>query len=139
MGAINLIAAANFFLTLQTWFFTDLEDTAMAERTQGHLVVTNCSATHSRTALACKMAAEFDSFLKSHKRYPLLLHVQQYMLMQSEVLTFRWWCHFDDDNYVHISRLAHLLKSYDPSMPLYLGKPSTAKPLEIFDLKAPQV
>ena len=50
-----------------------------------------------------------------------------------------WWCHFDDDNYVHVSRLARLLASHDPTRPVYLGKPSTAEPLEIFDIKAPQV
>ncbi len=81
-------------------------------------VVTPCSDSHSRTALACKMSAEFDSFLRSHRR---------------------WWCHFDDDNYVHVARLAELLASHDPSAPAYLGKPSTAEPLEIFDIKAPQV
>ena len=45
----------------------------------------------------------------------------------------RWWCHFDDDNYVHISQLILLLKRYSSSKIAYLGKPSTAKPLEIFD------
>ena len=50
-----------------------------------------------------------------------------------------WWCHFDDDNYVHVARLAQLLKAHDAAMPVYLGKPSTPKPMEIFDLKAPQV
>ena len=45
----------------------------------------------------------------------------------------RWWCHFDDDNYVHISQLILLLKRYSSSKIAYLGKPSTARPLEIFD------
>ena len=44
-----------------------------------------------------------------------------------------WWCHFDDDNYVHIEQLVNLLEQYSPSKPLYLGKTSTAKPLQIFD------
>ncbi|TRY68616.1 hypothetical protein TCAL_03222 [Tigriopus californicus] len=101
----------------QTWFFTDLEDPDMNQRTQGHLIATNCSDSHSRVALVCKMASEFDFFLKSMKR---------------------WWCHFDDDNYVHVTKLAQLLKSYSPDEPIYLGKPSTAKPLEIFDIKSPQ-
>jgi len=26
-----------------------------------------------------------------------------------------------------------------PAQPIYLGKPSTSKPLEVFDVKAPQV
>ena len=40
---------------------------------------------------------------------------------------------------MHVTRLASLLSSHDPSSPVYLGKPSTAEPLEIFDIKAPQV
>ena len=52
---------------------------------------------------------------------------------------FRWWCHFDDDNYVHVLRLSHLLESYSAERPVYLGKPSTARPIEIWDLNAPQV
>ena len=48
---------------------------------------------------------------------------------------FRWWCHFDDDNYVHVVRLVELLQKFSPSDAVYLGKPSTAKPLEIFDPK----
>ena len=45
---------------------------------------------------------------------------------------YRWWCHFDDDNYVHVEQLVNLLEQYSPSEPYYLGKTSTAKPLEIF-------
>jgi len=101
----------------QTWFFTDTFDAHLTERTNGHLIHTNCSESHSRVALACKMGAEFDTFLKSHKP---------------------WWCHFDDDNYVHVLRLAHLLQSYSADSPVYLGKPSTARPIEIWDLNAPQ-
>lgn len=46
---------------------------------------------------------------------------------------FRWWCHFDDDNYVHVVQLIDLLQKYSSLESVYLGKPSTAKPLEIFD------
>ena len=55
------------------------------------------------------------------------------------IFFYRWWCHFDDDNYVHVLRLAHLLQSYSADRPVYLGKPSTARPIEIWDLNAPQV
>ena len=34
----------------------------------GHLKVTECSSSHSRQALCCKMAAEFDAFLDSGKK-----------------------------------------------------------------------
>jgi hypothetical protein len=55
----------------QTYFFTDDSsgaDAASLGIADGHLVATNCSATHARTALACKTATEFDHFLKSDKR-----------------------------------------------------------------------
>ena len=52
---------------------------------------------------------------------------------------FRWWCHFDDDNYVNVVQLARKLQSFDPDQPLYLGKRSTAKPMEIYEPMAPQV
>lgn len=43
----------------------------------------------------------------------------------------RWFCHFDDDNYVNIPRLVSLLNEYNPAMEWYLGKPSVASQLEI--------
>lgn len=52
----------------QTWFFTDQHDEEFEERTNGHLKVTECSSSHSRQALCCKMAAEFDAFLDSGKK-----------------------------------------------------------------------
>ncbi len=53
----------------QTHFFTDLSDPEMSARVGGgRLLETACSDSHTRTALACKMAAEFDAFLKSLKR-----------------------------------------------------------------------
>ena len=38
----------------------------------GHLKVTECSSSHSRQALCCKMAAEFDAFLESEKKVSLM-------------------------------------------------------------------
>ncbi|XP_017489355.1 PREDICTED: fringe glycosyltransferase-like, partial [Rhagoletis zephyria] len=43
----------------------------------------------------------------------------------------RWFCHFDDDNYVNVPRLVKLLDEYSPSVDWYLGKPSIFSPLEI--------
>lgn len=48
------------------------------------------------------------------------------------LLNFRWFCHFDDDNYVNVQKLVDLLKDFSPSVDWYLGKPSIASPLEIF-------
>lgn len=47
------------------------------------------------------------------------------------IICFRWFCHFDDDNYVNVAQLQLLLSEHDPSLPWYLGKPSVASPLEI--------
>lgn len=44
----------------------------------------------------------------------------------------RWFCHFDDDNYVNIPKLVELLSNYSPTLDWYLGKPSIASPLEIY-------
>lgn len=96
----------------QTWFFTDTNDEEYNRKTGGHLINTNCSSSHSRKALCCKMSREFDSFLESNKR---------------------WWCHFDDDNYVNIPALVKTLESFDPLQDWYLGRPSIRAPLEIIN------
>lgn len=56
------------------------------------------------------MSVEFDAFIDSNKR---------------------WFCHFDDDNYVNVPQLVQLLRDYDPLEDWYLGKPSIRQPLEI--------
>jgi len=45
----------------------------------------------------------------------------------------RWFCHFDDDNYVNIPKLLSTLGKYSPQEDWYLGKPSIRTPLEILD------
>ncbi|XP_076324704.1 fringe glycosyltransferase-like [Tachypleus tridentatus] len=94
----------------QTYFFTDGDDPDIQSKTGGHLVNTNCSSSHNRKSLCCKMSVEFDRFLESQKK---------------------WFCHFDDDNYVNVPRLVKLLQMYNPQEDWYLGKPSIRAPLEI--------
>ncbi|XP_026272503.2 fringe glycosyltransferase isoform X1 [Frankliniella occidentalis] len=94
----------------QTWFFTDTDDPDFQKKTNGHMVNTNCSSSHNRRALCCKLSVELDTFLDSDKK---------------------WFCHFDDDNYVNIPRLVRVLGDYSPQQDWYLGKPSTKAPLEI--------
>ena len=98
-----------------TWFFTDSDttDPELMARTGDHLVVTNCSSSHHRLSLCCKMEAEFQYFLRSHKQ---------------------WWCHFDDDNFVNVAALGQMLGTYDSDKPWYLGKTSTASPLKIMTM-----
>ncbi|KAK0178932.1 hypothetical protein PV327_007771 [Microctonus hyperodae] len=94
----------------QTWFFTDKDDQYFNNLTNGHMINTKCSSTHNREALCCKMSVEFDRFLDSAKK---------------------WFCHFDDDNYVNVPRLLKLLDNYNPREDWYLGRPSIPAPLEI--------
>ena len=99
-------------VTGSTWVFTDKVegDTELRGRLGDHLVETNCSSSHHRLSLCCKMEKEFEYFLRSGRR---------------------WWCHFDDDNFVNVDSLSRLLSRHDPALPWYLGKTSTASPLRI--------
>ena len=45
----------------------------------------------------------------------------------------RWFCHFDDDNYVNVPALIRKLREFDHTKEWYLGKPSIPEPLEILD------
>ncbi|KAK6170600.1 hypothetical protein SNE40_018957 [Patella caerulea] len=98
----------------QTHIFTDADDPEISHDKGVHVVNTNCLPTHSRQALCCKMAIEYDSFLESKKR---------------------WFCHVDDDTYVNIPQLVKLVKKYDHTQDWYLGKPSLARPIEMIDRK----
>ncbi|XP_023604834.1 beta-1,3-N-acetylglucosaminyltransferase radical fringe [Myotis lucifugus] len=74
-----------------------------------HVVNTNCSAAHTRQALCCKMAVEYDQFIESGRK---------------------WFCHVDDDNYVNPEGLMQLLSTFSPSQDVYLGRPSLDHPIE---------
>jgi hypothetical protein len=52
-------------------------------------------------------------------------------LLHGTFACFRWFCHFDDDNYVNVPRLLKVLDNYNPREDWYLGKPSIPAPLEI--------
>lgn len=95
----------------QTWFFTDKDNPIHQNLTNGHMVNTNCSDSHQRKHLCCKMSAEFDHYLKSDKR---------------------WFCHFDDDNYVNVPRLEAVLRTYNPEEEWYLGRTSIYEPIKIY-------
>lgn len=46
---------------------------------------------------------------------------------------FRWFCHFDDDNYVNVPALVQKLSHFDHTSEWYLGKPSIPSPLEVMN------
>ncbi|GBP89719.1 Fringe glycosyltransferase [Eumeta japonica] len=52
----------------QTWFFTDVDNPLHQNLTNGHMVNTNCSDSHQRKHLCCKMSVEFDHFLDTDKK-----------------------------------------------------------------------
>ncbi|XP_060116472.1 beta-1,3-N-acetylglucosaminyltransferase lunatic fringe [Heteronotia binoei] len=91
-----------------TFIFTDGEDEELKKRTR-NVINTNCSSAHSRQALSCKMAVEYDKFIESGRK---------------------WFCHVDDDNYVNVRTLVKLLSSYPHTQDIYIGKPSLDKPIE---------
>ncbi|CAL8303031.1 unnamed protein product [Merluccius merluccius] len=93
----------------QTYIFTDGEDEELKKKMGSHAINTNCSAAHSRQALSCKMAVEYDKFIESGKK---------------------WFCHVDDDNYVNVRTLVKLLSHYPHTQDMYLGKPSLDRPIE---------
>ncbi|XP_023670716.1 beta-1,3-N-acetylglucosaminyltransferase lunatic fringe-like [Paramormyrops kingsleyae] len=93
----------------QTYIFTDGEDEELKKKIGSHAINTNCSAAHSRQALSCKMAVEYDKFIESGKK---------------------WFCHVDDDNYVHMRGLLKLLSQFLHTQDVYIGKPSLDRPIE---------
>ncbi|KAM4585072.1 beta-1,3-N-acetylglucosaminyltransferase lunatic fringe-like isoform 2-T2 [Odontesthes bonariensis] len=95
--------------TPQTYVFTDGEDDRLRKRMGAHLINTNCSAAHSRQALSCKMALEYDAFINSGKK---------------------WFCHVDDDNYLNVGALLKLLSQYSHTQDIYIGRPSLERPIE---------
>uniref|UniRef100_A0A3Q0QS07 Fringe-like glycosyltransferase domain-containing protein n=1 Tax=Amphilophus citrinellus TaxID=61819 RepID=A0A3Q0QS07_AMPCI len=91
-----------------TYVFTDGEDEKLRKR-MAHLINTNCSQAHSRQALSCKMALEYDAFISSGKK---------------------WFCHVDDDNYLNTGSLLKLLSQYSHTQDVYIGRPSLERPIE---------
>ncbi|KAM4692338.1 beta-1,3-N-acetylglucosaminyltransferase radical fringe [Rhinophrynus dorsalis] len=96
----------------QTFIFTDWEDQELRQKAGDQMVNTNCSAVHTRQALCCKMAVEYDKFVLSSKK---------------------WFCHLDDDNYLNLHALLHLLSAFSPSTDVYVGRPSLDHPVETVD------
>uniref|UniRef100_A0A8C0F990 O-fucosylpeptide 3-beta-N-acetylglucosaminyltransferase n=7 Tax=Neoaves TaxID=3078114 RepID=A0A8C0F990_BUBBB len=95
-------------LLFQTFIFTDGEDEELKKQAR-NVINTNCSAAHSRQALSCKMAVEYDKFIESGRK---------------------WFCHVDDDNYVNVRTLVKLLSSYPHTQDIYIGKPSLDRPIQ---------
>ena len=71
------------------YFFTDEDDLPLQIATNFHLINTKCGKKHKHQDLCCKMQQEYRGFRISQRK---------------------WWCHFDDDNYVNVHQLVKLLQ-----------------------------
>ncbi|MCJ8747648.1 hypothetical protein PDJAM_G00155730 [Pangasius djambal] len=95
-----------------TYIFTDSTDKEVSSRGL-NIIVTSCSPEHTREALSCKMAAEYNHFLASDKQ---------------------WLCHVDDDNYLNPGALLSLLSEFSLDRDVYVGKPSLDRPIKAQEL-----
>ncbi|XP_065889885.1 beta-1,3-N-acetylglucosaminyltransferase lunatic fringe-like [Dysidea avara] len=75
-----------------------------------NLINSSCGDDHSRYALCCKTGTEFSSYYKTLEKH-----------IDSKD-RYQWYCHVDDDIYVNVPQLSHVLQQYDPSKPYYIGK-----------------
>lgn len=87
----------------QTWFFTDGNDSEQQQKTNNHMINTNCPSDHTNQALSCKIAFALNTYFNTTKL---------------------WFCNFDDDNYVNIPKLVELLENFNPEEDWYLGRKS---------------
>lgn len=86
------------------------------------VVATTCSSGHDRHGLLCKMNWEYDFFMKTSKKW---VEAWSFNWISTYYpFNLRYWCHFDDDQYVNIPRLVEVLKGYPSTQDWYLGKPS---------------
>ena len=100
----------------QIYVFTDSDDPTLQQRLHvNHVINTNCSTGHGHKALCCKMASEFNAYIKTDKS---------------------WFCHVDDDNYLNIPNLLGLLQRHNSTEDCYLGKPSLKRKMEVLHGKA---
>ena len=67
-------------------------------------------------------------FPKSHYAQPMLVY---HAGLCEFAVCCRWFCHFDDDSYVHVANLLQLLRRYDSRDDCYLGRPSLSGPMTL--------
>ncbi|KAI8435217.1 hypothetical protein MSG28_003573 [Choristoneura fumiferana] len=51
---------------------------------------------------------------------------------QLQISKLKWFCHFDDDNYVNVPRLLSVLQRFNYKEDWYLGRTSVSKPLKAY-------
>ena len=99
---------------LDTWisFVSDdvffITDRALPNISLSHQLLTELTCgpdAHSMTILCCKTAHDFQLFREFRRHY-------------------QWFCHFDDDQYVHVENLQTYLSTLDSQQPYYIGRNS---------------
>ncbi|CAF3870701.1 unnamed protein product, partial [Rotaria sp. Silwood1] len=99
---------------LETWiplvhenvFF--VSDTLLPNVTQTHIIPTEITcgpSSHSVRSLCCQTIHDFILYRRHASHYD-------------------WFCHFDDDQYVHVNNLREYLSTFDPHLPYYIGRNS---------------
>ena len=120
------VLLATWLHTIDNYYLvTDFPDPKFNRRVHGRLVSTihRCELGYHNVGLVCKMGVELDTFV-SHRR-------RQQQLLQGAGRggpVVKWWCHWDDDNYVNIKQLTRMLASKDWTKPWYVGRRSVGEP-----------
>lgn len=105
---------------LETWISLVRDDTffisdkSLPNISREHLVETQkiCgSDVHSMSLLCCKTAHDFQVF-------------------QRHLSTYDWFCHFDDDQYVHVENLREFLSKFNSEDSHYIGRNSWSDTLK---------
>lgn len=73
------------------------------------------------------------------RRYDLRHNSFTIMFLITNTFYNRWFCHFDDDNYVNVPRLVSVLQKYNHQEDWYLGRTSVYEPVKIYKKPTNQV
>ena len=96
------------FVQNQVYFVTD---ELIPNISHDHLILTKSTCgedSHAMKTLCCKTAHDFILFHRHRTKY-------------------NWFCHFDDDQYVHTKNLEKYLSTLDSHLPYYIGRNSWNK------------
>lgn len=71
-----------------TYFFSDSPDPEISAQTQNHLIALDCPKGYEKRTGNCKVGHMYDFFMADERCQGA-----------------KWWCKFDDDNYVNVNNL----------------------------------
>ena len=117
---VNKYYSNRLIYLLQTWIslvYNDvyfISDTIIPNISVTHIISTEsiCGpSSHSVRSLCCQTIHDFIFY----RRY---------------ILNYDWFCHFDDDQYVHIKNLQEYLSKLDFNLPYYIGRNSWITPFK---------